>query len=149
MITGFNLLTESLLLLKSSSTCSVPNVSKLSTELRDIENWYLLGLQLNIGKDILDLIEKTHDTRVRRCIEMVQHWISNSKNPTWEAVHEVLRNIGESVIAAKIAGKFNIQASITREEKLLELTSEHKSNRGEEMSESSSATKKARSTYFP
>ena len=141
MITGFNLFTGSLLLLKSSSTSSVPNVTQLSTELRNIENWYLLGLQLNIGKDILDSIEKTHDTRVRRCIEMVQHWISNSKNPTWEAVHEALRNIGESVIAAKIAGKFNIQASITREEKLLELTSEHPSNRGEEMSESSSATK--------
>ena len=143
MITGFNLLTGSLLLLKSSSTCSVPNVTQLSTELRNVENWYLLGLQLNIGKDILDSIEKTHDTRVRRCIEMVQHWVSNSKILTWEAVHEALRNIGESVIAAKIAGTFNIQASITREEKLLELTSEHpsNSNRSEEMSESSGATK--------
>ena len=117
MITGFNLLTESLLLLKSSSTCSVPNVSKLSTELRDVENWYLLGLQLNIGKDILDSIEKTHDTRVRRCIEMVQHWISNSKNPTWEAVHEALRNIGESVIAEKKLQGSSISRLVSPEKK--------------------------------
>ena len=129
------------MLLKSTTTSSAPNLSQLSTELRNVENWYLLGLQLNISKDILDSIEKTHDMRVRRCIEMVQHWISNSNNPTWEAVHEALRNIGESVIAAKIAGKFNIQPSITREEKLLVPSSEHPSSRGEQMSESSSTTK--------
>ena len=109
-----------------------PTLSQLSTELRDFENWYLLGLLLNISKDILDSIKRTHNTSVRCCIAMFQHWINNSKNPSWNAIHEALRNIGESVIAAEIASKYNIQPSTT--------SLEHPSGRGEETSESSSTT---------
>ena len=65
----------------------------------------------------MDSIEKTHDTQVMQCIEMIQYWISNCKNPTWEALHGALRNIGESVLATEIAGKYNIWPIITREEK--------------------------------
>ena len=93
---------------------SLPTLGQLSAELRDFKNWYLLGLQLDISKDTLDFIEKTHDTRVRQCIEMVQYWIKNSKSPTWEAVHKALRNIGESVLAEEIACKYDIQPKITR-----------------------------------
>ena len=120
----------------------IPTLSQLSTELKGFEKWYLLGLLLNISKDTLDSIEKTHYTRVRQCIEMLQHWISNSKNPTWEAIHEALRNIGESVIAAEIAAKYNIRPSITREEKLPAPILEYSSSRGEERSVSSSTALK-------
>ena len=125
----------------ASSSCSVPTLSQLSAELRDFKKWYLLGLQLNISTDSLDFIEKTHDSSDMQCIKMVQHWISNSKNPTWGNVHEALRNIGESVIAAEIASKYNIQPSITSKEKLPAQTSEHSSSRSEEMSWSSSTNK--------
>ena len=124
---------------KSADT-SLPTVNQLSAELRDFENWYLFGLQLDISKDALDSIERTYNTRVRCCIEMVQHWINNSKTPSWNAIHEALRNIGESVIAEKIAVKYNIQPSIIREEKLPAPSSEH-SNRSEKTTESSSTTK--------
>ena len=96
---------------RKSADTSPPTLDQLSVELKDINNWYLLGLQLNISKDILDSIEKTHDTKVRRCVETVQHWINNSSNPKWETVHEALRNIGESVIAARIAKKYHVQSS--------------------------------------
>ena len=120
---------------------SLPTLSQLSAELRDFKNWYLLGLQLNISTDILDSIEKTHDTTVRQCIEMIKHWVHNSKNPTWGVVHDGLRNIGESVIAEKIAVKYNIQPSVTREEKLPAQSSEHSNSRSEETTESGSTTK--------
>ena len=113
---------------------SLPTLSQLSAELRDFKNWYLLGLQLNISTDILDSIEKTHDTTVRQCIEMIQHWVNNSTNPTWGVVHDGLRNIGESVIAEKIAVKYNIQPSVTREEKFPARSSEYPSSRSEETS---------------
>ena len=119
----------------ASSSYSVPTLSQLSAELRDFKKWYLLGLQLNLGTDTLDSIEKAHDGSDRQCIKMVQHWISSSNNPTWEDVHEALRNIGESVIAAEIASKYNIQPSVTREEKLLTPHTKHSS------SESNSRTK--------
>ena len=138
----FNLLTELLLPPKSaSSSYSVPTLSQLSDALRDLKNWYLLGLQLKLSTDTLDSIEKTRDGSDRQCIKMVQHWISSSKNPTWQDVHEALRNIGESVIAAEIASKYNIQPGITSEEKLPARTSEHSSSRSEEMSGSSSMIK--------
>jgi len=90
---------------KSAGAC-LPTLSQLSAELKEFKHWYLLGLQLNITKDTLDSIEQLHDNKVRRCIEMIQHWMNNSKTPTWETVHEALRNIGESVLAAKIADKY-------------------------------------------
>jgi len=137
VIAGLNLLTGSFLPQKGESL----TLHQLSAELRDFENWYLLGLQLNISKDTLDCIERTCNTRVRCCIEMVQHWINNSKNPSWDTIHEALKNIGESVIAEKIAVKFNIQPSITREKKWTSPSSEHSSSRNEETTESSSTTK--------
>ena len=139
----FNLLTELILPTKGvSSSYNVPTLRQLSAELRDFKKWYLLGLQLNLSTDTLDSIEKTHHDGDRQCIKMVQHWISSSKNPTWQDVHEALRNIGESVIAAEIARKYNIQPSITREEKWTAQSSEHPSNRSvEQLSESSSTTK--------
>ena len=86
-------------------------MGQLCAELNDFNNWYLLGLLLNVSKDILDSIDKLHDTKVGKCTEMIQHWISNSDNPSWETVHEALRNISESVLAAKIAKKYHVQSS--------------------------------------
>ena len=126
---------------KQITSTNTPCLSQLSAELKDFENWYLLGLQLSISTDILDSIEKTHNTRTRQCIEMARHWINNSKNATWEVVHEALRNIGESVIAEKLAREYSIQPSITREENLPAQSSEYSSSRGEERSESSSIAK--------
>ena len=118
---GFYLLAGSLFPPISSNT-SVPTLTQLSTELKDLENWYLLGLQLNIGKDTLDSIEGSHDNDVRRCIEMVQYWIKNSENLSWGAIHEALRNIGESVLAAKIAEKYHIQSSTISKENCISLS---------------------------
>ena len=138
----FNLLTELLLPARSaSSSYSVPTLSQLSAELRDFKKWYLFGLQLNLSTDTLDSIEKTHDGGDRQCIKMVQHWISSSNSPTWGDVHKALRNIGESVIAAEIASKYDIQPSITREERLPAQTSEHSSSKSEGMSGSSNTIK--------
>ena len=113
-----NLLSGSLLPSKGADS-SLPTLDQLSAELRDFNNWYLLGLQLNPSMDTLDFIEKTHGSSARQGgIKMVQHWISNSENPTWGDVHAALRNIGESVLAAEIADKHDIRPSITRLEKL-------------------------------
>ena len=86
-----------------NATTSLPTPNELCTELRDFKKWYLLGLKLDISKDTLDFIEKMHDTADRQCLEMFQHWICKSKNPSLEALHEALRNIGESVIAEEMA----------------------------------------------
>ena len=139
----FNLLAGLLLPPKGADT-SLPTPNELCTELRNFKKWYLLGLKLDISKNTLDLIEKMHDTADRQCLEMFQYWISDSKNPTLEALHEALKNISESVIAEEMAGKYNIRPSISREENLPAQISEHPSNRGEQMSELSSTLKPRR-----
>ena len=123
---------------------SLPTPIELCAELKDFKKWYLLGLKLDISKDTLDYIEKMHDTADRQCLEMFQHWIGKSKNPSLEALHEAFKNIGESVIAEELAGKYNIQPSISSKENLPAQSSERPSNRGENMSESSSTLKPRR-----
>ena len=113
---------------KSAADTSPPTLDQLSAELKDFEKWYLLGLQLKINKDTLDSIEKSHDTKGRQCVEMLQHWINSLDNPKWETVHEALRNVGESVIAAKIEKKYHVQPSSTNEKKLSMPYSKHPSN---------------------
>ena len=138
LIVGYYLLTGSVLAPKDVNT-SLPTPSELCTELRNFKKWYLLGLKLDISKDTLDFIEKMHTDR--QCFEMFQHWIHSSNKPTLEALHEALRNIGESVIAEEIASKYNIQPSISREENLPAQRSEHPSSKDEEKSEFSSTLK--------
>jgi len=116
------------LLPKSAADTSPPTLCQLSAELKDFEKWYLLGLQLEINKDTLDSIEKSHVTKGRQCVEMLQHWISSLNNPKWETVHEALRNVGESIIAAKIAEKYHVQPRSINEEKTLKPDSKHLSN---------------------
>ena len=59
----------------------------------------------------------------------------------WEVVHKVLKNIGESVIAANISVKCDFLPSSTEEDKLFVPSFEHPSNRGEQISESSSTAR--------
>ena len=103
---------------------SLPALTELCAELKNFENWYLLGLQLNLSTDTLSFIEKAHNAGDKQCIEMIKYWINNSKDTTWETIHEALRNISESVIAAKISCKYNIQPSTIIEEKSPALSSD-------------------------
>jgi len=64
----------------------------------------------------LDSIERSHETKIRQCIEMIQHWLNNSKNPKWETVHEALRNIGENVLAARLAHNYDVHFNSTNED---------------------------------
>ena len=57
---------------------------------------------------------------------MVQYWIKNSEDPSWGAIREALRNIGESVLAAKIAEKYHVQSSSISKE-LYNTSSEERS----------------------
>ena len=134
------MLTGSVLPPKNVNT-SLPTQNELCTELKGFEKWYLLGQKLNISKDILDFIEKMHDTTGRQCCEMLQHWIRSSKKQTLEALHEALKNIGESVIAEEIASKYNIRPSSFKEANLPAPNLEHPSSRREEKKESRSTLK--------
>ena len=134
------MLTGSVLPPKNANT-GLPTPSQLCTELRDFKKWHLLGLKLKISKDTLGFIEKMHDSPDRQCFVMLQHWISNSEKPTLEAIHQALKNIGESVIAEEIARKYDIRPTMSREENLPPPSSERLRSRGEQMSESSSTTK--------
>ena len=61
----------------------------------------------------------------------MQHWINKCHNPTWKALSEALKVIGESKLAAAIAEKYGILGSITSDENSLVPASEYSSSRGD------------------
>ena len=71
-------------------------------------NWHFLGVKLGLEDHELRTID--HDFRGdgnERCKhEMLSHWLRNAKRPTWKAVADALRLMGEYKVALKIQTKY-------------------------------------------
>lgn len=82
------------------------DVSNLRDLLNNVKttNWYHLGLELGIGSDDLDIIQK-HEVEDRLRL-MFQKWLQVSEDHSWRMVCNALRTIGENSLAAKLTGKF-------------------------------------------
>ena len=65
-------------------------------------NWYDLGLQLKIDDYSLQLIraDERENQQQKRC--MFQTWLRVCENPSWKAVVEALKAIGENNLAANL-----------------------------------------------
>ena len=70
-----------------------PQLSDLVIELRMV-NWHQLGIQLQLPPDKLDKIEEDYPSAERRLSEVLQYWLDDEKNPSWDKVCEALRRIG-------------------------------------------------------
>ena len=71
-------------------------------------NWYRLGLELDIDSHSLDIIEVDGvkvDDRLRL---LFQKWLRVCTKPSWRAVVNALRTIGEEALATKLEGCFCI-----------------------------------------
>ena len=71
-------------------------------------NWHFLGVKLGLEDHELRTID--HDFRGdgnERCKhEMLSRWLRNAKRPTWKAVTDALRLMGEHKVAVKIQTKY-------------------------------------------
>ena len=69
----------------------------------------MLGINLGLEDHVLSTIEQNYRGDNERCKhKMLSHWLRNVKLPTWKAVADALRLMGENKIALKIQGKYCI-----------------------------------------
>ena len=74
------------------------------SDLKEVVNYYSLGVFLKLPPSTLDHIEK-YETVERRKIEVVKAWLGQSSHPCWEELVSALYEIDETVIASNIQEK--------------------------------------------
>lgn len=68
----------------------------------------MLGVNLGLQGHILREIEQNYSDSSRCKTEMLDVWLENAKNPTWKAVINALRLMGEYTVALKIKREYFI-----------------------------------------
>ena len=84
------------------------SLSELFLELKDVDDWFELGVYLGVPDHKLREIEQ--DCRymdVEECkMEMILHW-RQMTIPTWSAIVNALAEIGQHKVALEIASKYS------------------------------------------
>ena len=70
-----------------------PQLCDLVYELRKVD-WHQLGVQLRLPPDRLDKIEEDYKQSERRLYKVLEYWLDNEMNPSWDKICETLRRIG-------------------------------------------------------
>ena len=71
-----------------------PKVKDLIYELKEVD-WNQLGIQLNIPRHILRNIDRENPgNESRKLSEVLQYWIDNEPEPSWEKIIQALQRIG-------------------------------------------------------
>ena len=83
-------------------------VAVLLEELRDVDNWYMLGAYLNVRVNELKKIQSTHThDGVERCkLEMLQYWLNTTMTAFWKDVVRALEKLDMLTLAAKVKFKY-------------------------------------------
>lgn len=83
------------------------SVAELVHELREVVDWYHLGLHLKVPDHRLQIIEKDYPHDTEKCkTRMLSWWKENSAKQKWSTVVQALVNTGSRSLANKIALKF-------------------------------------------
>ena len=70
--------------------------------------WYDLGLELNISKGVLNLIEHNHQQDVQVCCrKMFDTWLDEIPDASWEQLVTSLNNIKLHTAAAAVSRQYN------------------------------------------
>ena len=78
------------------------DLGNFTYELREMTSkWYPFGAALGISTTDLDIIEDEKGSR-RYMINMLQEWMDNNEEVTWEELLEALRQIGNRELAEKL-----------------------------------------------
>ena len=69
------------------------------------EEWYSLGIELEIDDKELDGLEEKYSDPHRRMIKMFGVWLEKGENPTYEKLLEALVNMDKRDVAESICTK--------------------------------------------
>ena len=80
------------------------SVPKLARRLKEVEtNWMTFGIQLGVEMGTLKRFEASPPRNLRENFaEMLQYWLDNTANPTWQAIFEALEAIGNRRLVTEL-----------------------------------------------
>ena len=86
---------------------SHPTLQRLLEELKDVDNWFLLGIFLGVPVKQLQKIESLHRGETERCkIDMLQYWLDNNVTASWKDVVRALEQTNQLVLAETVKHKY-------------------------------------------
>ena len=86
---------------------SLPTLQRLLEELKDANNWFVLGIFLGVPVKQLQKIESLHRGELERCkIDMLQYWLDNDVNASWKNVVRALEQTNQLVLAETVKHKY-------------------------------------------
>ena len=79
-------------------------MKNLVTACKNVNDWYMLGIQLGISSSQLNKIRTTYHVHgvERLMVEMFDVWLTSSLDASWMKVITALRNIGQHLVAKEI-----------------------------------------------
>ena len=77
-----------------------------------VGDWHSLGVKLNLQGYQLREIERNYDENNRRKNEVLDLWLRNTRNPSWEPVVQALYEMKEKVLADNIRTKYCCSTAI-------------------------------------
>ena len=89
-----------------SDQCSSLTVKNLTTALKEVTEWKLLGVQLKMNIDDLKTIECDYSRLNERKIELYRLWLKGDPNPSWESVLDALKLMGLHDLALRVQSEF-------------------------------------------
>lgn len=97
-----------IVLLILMKTAREPELRELASELKQVD-WKQLGIRLDIPYDILETINKENAiSESRKLSVMLQHWLNNYDNPSWDKIIEALLRLGKyAQVVARIESRTN------------------------------------------
>ena len=91
---------EASISIKLSSKPELRDVNKYWRKLAD--EWYSLGIELEIGIKELDDLERKYSDPHRRMINMFDIWLDKGENPTYRKLIKALVNVDRRDVAESI-----------------------------------------------
>ena len=97
---------------------SIPTLQRLLEELKDVDNWFVLGIFLGIPVKQLQKIESSYrQGEVERCkIDMLQYWLDNNVTPSWKDVVRALEQTNQLVLAETVKHKYLLSTTVDQGE---------------------------------
>ena len=103
---SYGLQDTDVLSLRTTDVDRVLNFNDLCAELKTVNDWHQLGINLLVPADDLIEIERNCQGNRRRKAEMLDLWLRRTPNAVWKDVVDALQQMGENRVAENIRQKY-------------------------------------------
>ena len=88
-------------------------LQNLSMEVVPVSDWFMLGTRLGVQSHLLHTIQESNPHNPQRCkLDMLDTWLRNTSNPSWNDVMNALCQMEEKKVAKKIEQMYCVQTRV-------------------------------------